>query len=76
MGIMKKLPNGRVDGVLEFTDKIYIIEFKFGKAKAAMAQIKDRSYSEPYLTSGKCVVILAIGFGKKKVEYLLEELVV
>jgi hypothetical protein len=67
--------NGRVDGILEFIDKIYIIEFKFGKAKAAMQQIKDRSYSDPYRASGKRITLLAIGFGKKKVEYLEEVLV-
>lgn len=65
--------SGRVDGVLEFGSRIYIIEFKMGKAKTAMEQIKEKRYSEPYRGSGKKIILLAIGFGKKRLEFLEEE---
>lgn len=65
---------GRVDGVLTLENCIYIIEFKLGTAKAAMKQIKESKYYQPFLNKGKEVLLLGIGgFAKKELEYCLEE---
>lgn len=40
----------------------YIVEFKLGDADTAMAQIQSKAYHQPYLASGKKVVLIGIGF--------------
>ncbi len=65
---------GRIDAVLETGEKIYIMEFKMGSEKEAIAQIKAMKYYEKYLGSGKEIVLLGIGFdpGKRNIgNYLL-----
>ena len=64
---------GRIDGVLEFNDKIYIIEFKVGKAIEGIKQIKERKYFEKYLNHKKEIILLAVGgFDEKEIEYEVE----
>lgn len=69
----KETSKGRIDAVLEFPDKIYIIEFKFGHAnsrikniktlaKKAIEQIKAQKYADPHLNSGKRVLLFGVGF--------------
>ena len=73
----KETDKGRIDAVLELLDKIYIIEFKFDKAAGrikkvatlaqnALQQIEERQYHQPYLSSGKKVILLGIGFLEKE----------
>lgn len=63
---------GRMDGVLKFEDKIYIIEFKIGNATKALKQIKDKKYYERFLNEGKRIILLGVGFKDKKVDYAKE----
>jgi len=80
----KETDKGRIDAVLEFPDKYYIIEFKFATnarikqvttlSKRAIKQIKDKKYYEPYLASGKRILLLGIGFLSKKLHGQLQEL--
>lgn len=73
---------GRVDGVLELSDKIYIIEFKFGKTGAnmktltqkAIQQIRDKKYTEQYARDSRPCWLLGIGFADKDIGYKLCEL--
>ncbi len=61
---------GRIDGVVEIGDLIYVIEFKMGTAKEAMEQIKDRKYYEKFMDRGKKIVLLGVGgFKEKEIEY-------
>jgi hypothetical protein len=52
---------GRIDAVLKTRDTIYVIEFKLGTAKEALAQLKARRYYEPYLVDPRPVILLAAG---------------
>ena len=73
----KETDKGRIDVVLELSDKIYIIEFKFATnkrikqvdtlCKKALKQIKEMQYYEPYQSKGKRILLLGLGFLKKKV---------
>ena len=72
----KETSKGRIDAVLELTDKVYILEFKFATnkriknvqtlAKKAIQQIETQKYYEPYLGSGKKIILLGIGFLNKQ----------
>ena len=61
---------GRIDGVLAFSDKIYLIEFKYGKAgskidglaKKALKQVREKNYGERFLNDGRPRVYLGVGF--------------
>jgi hypothetical protein len=54
---------GRIDMVVTFPDKIYIIEFKCNQSPAdALRQIHAQGYAEPYQGSGKQIVLLGINF--------------
>ena len=72
---------GRIDGVIEFEDKIYIIEFKYlneGKEvekilDTAIKQIKTKEYYLPYLKKNKTIKYLAIAVNRDIVEYKIEE---
>ncbi|TGO02346.1 hypothetical protein PN36_26425 [Candidatus Thiomargarita nelsonii] len=71
---------GRIDGVLAFSDKIYLIEFKYGKAgskidslaQKALKQIKDKNYGERFLNDGRPRVYLGVGFAGKEMGYKME----
>ncbi len=58
---------GRIDLVVEFDDKIYIIEFKCGQsAKAGLKQIKEKGYAEKYKKTGKKLILMGINFSSEK----------
>jgi hypothetical protein len=73
---------GRIDGVLALSDKIYLIEFKYGKAgskidslaKKALKQIKDKNYGERFLNDERPRVYLGVGFAGKEMGYKIESL--
>jgi hypothetical protein len=68
---------GRIDGVLELKDKIYLIEFKYGKTdsdmekltKKALKQIQDKNYGERFLNDSRKLVYLGVGFAGKEIGY-------
>ncbi|MEM9884624.1 MAG: AAA family ATPase [Bacteroidota bacterium] len=80
----KETDKGRIDAVLELNDKIYIIEFKFGLqtkvkkvetlSRNALKQIQDKKYYEAYLSSGKRILLLGLGFLDKKLHGRVKEL--
>jgi hypothetical protein len=58
---------GRIDLVVEFSDKIYIIEFKCNRsAKAALKQIHDKGYADMFRQSGKKIILLGVNFDSEK----------
>jgi hypothetical protein len=71
---------GRIDGVLAFSDKIYLIEFKHGKASSkidslaqkALKQIKEKNYGERFLNDSRPRVYLGVGFAGKEMGYKME----
>lgn len=77
MLLEKETDKGRIDGVLELSDKVYIIEFKFATnrrikrvetlAQKALRQIELKKYYEAFLTSDKKIILFGIGFLDKKI---------
>ena len=73
----KETDKGRIDGVLELYDKVYIIEFKFATnkrikrvetlAQKAIQQIEEKKYYEAFIASGKKIILFGIGFLNKKI---------
>ena len=58
---------GRIDLLVEFDDKIYIIEFKCNQtADAGLAQIRENGYAEPYEKTGKKLILMGINFSSEK----------
>jgi hypothetical protein len=60
---------GRIDVVVELTEGVFIFEFKLEEAddaKAALAQIKERGYAEPYRMMEKPVHLIGAVFGTKE----------
>ncbi|MCP4351848.1 MAG: ATP-binding protein [Desulfobacterales bacterium] len=58
---------GRIDLVMEFPDKIYIIEFKCNQsAEAGIAQIRDKGYADRYKQHGKKIILMGINFDTEK----------
>ncbi len=58
---------GRIDLVVIFPEKIYIIEFKCNQsADTALRQIRDKNYAEKYRRSGKKIILMGINFDKEK----------
>jgi hypothetical protein len=63
---------------VELPEKVYIIEFKFGEGKRiknaqtlsaqALAQIDSRHYYEPYLGTGKKIILFGVGFLEKQLD--------
>ena len=54
---------GRIDLVVEFEKKIYIIEFKCGQsAEAGLKQINNKGYAEKYKQTGKKLILMGINF--------------
>ena len=68
---------GRIDGVLAFENKIYLIEFKYAKAGSnmtrltnnAVKQIKTKNYGERFLNDSRPLIYLGVGFAGKKIGY-------
>jgi hypothetical protein len=69
-----KTNRGRIDAVVE-TGTIYIFEFKLnGTKEEAMEQIKTKKYYEPYLSSGKPIILVGAEFRDRNLgEFLVEE---
>ncbi len=58
---------GRIDLVIEFPDKIDIIEFKCGQsAETALGQIWNKNYADWYQSSGKKIILVGINFDTEK----------
>ncbi len=57
---------GRIDAVIRFTDRIYIVEFKFDKdldlSNQALVQIKQKKYAEKFIYEKKEI----IGYSSKQ----------
>ncbi len=72
----KSTDKGRIDAVLELPEKVYIIEFKFAVnsrvkrvktlSEQALKQIENNKYYEPYLASGKKIILFGVGWLDKK----------
>jgi len=70
---------GRIDGVLTLEDKIYLIEFKYGKAgtkmetltKQAIKQIRTKNYEERFMNESRPRLLLGVGFVEKELGYKL-----
>ncbi len=59
--------NGRIDMVMEFEDKIYIIEFKCDQSpEAAIRQIREKGYDRKFRQSGKKLILLGVNFSTEK----------
>jgi hypothetical protein len=64
---------GLIDDVLTFEDKIYLIEFKYGKAGSqmdrlthkAIEQIKNKNYGERFLNDLRPLIYIGVGFAGK-----------
>ena len=66
---------GRVDAVVRTRKRVYVIEFKLGKATEAISQIRKNRYYEPYECEGKELILVgAGGFRERAVEVVWEEL--
>lgn len=54
---------GRIDAVIELSDRIYLFEFKLDDSAAvALAQIKTHQYATKYLNQGKPVHLVGVNF--------------
>jgi hypothetical protein len=59
---------GRIDGVIEFPDKILIIEFKFNlPPEEGLKQIVEKKYYEKYLSTGKRLILIGVGFTRQEI---------
>ncbi len=75
--IEKLTSKGRIDGVIEYEDIIYIIEIKHIKEKSninnllntALTQIKEKEYFAPYLAKGKEIKFIALAVNDNNLEY-------
>ena len=57
---------GRIDAVLEFEQRIVIIELKVNKSShAALEQIKEKKYADSYMRGGKEILLVGINFDSK-----------
>ena len=56
---------GRIDLVVEFPNKVYILEFKCNQsADIALRQIQANRYAEKYRGRGKAILLIGINFDK------------
>lgn len=59
--------DGRIDLLMEFSDKVYIIEFKCNQsAETALKQIRQKGYEKKYMQSGKKIILIGINFDTEK----------
>ncbi len=57
--------DGRIDLVVRFPERIYIIEFKCDQsAEIALQQIQEKQYAKPYRHSGKTITLIGINFNQ------------
>ncbi|MDW8288367.1 MAG: PD-(D/E)XK nuclease domain-containing protein, partial [Flammeovirgaceae bacterium] len=65
---------GRVDAVLCYQQRVYLFEFKLNdSAEAALRQIHQKGYYQPYLQQGKEIFLIGISFKNKHIEELKVE---
>lgn len=58
---------GRSDCIVENENHVYIFEFKMNEsAEAALKQIEETGYAEPYLASGKRIIKIGVNISDKK----------
>jgi hypothetical protein len=58
---------GRIDLVVEFPDKVFVIEFKCNqKPQVGLQQIQDQGYAERYQKSGKRVFLMGLEFSTEQ----------
>ena len=69
--------DGRIDLVVEFHDKIFLIEFKCNQsAKAGIKQIHAKEYALRFKQGGKKIILMGINFDTEKrnvAEWVVEE---
>ncbi len=69
---------GRIDLLIEFTDKVFIIEFKCEQsADRAIRQIKEKRYAEKYEGKGLKIFLMGINFSQAErniMEWAVEEM--
>ena len=59
---------GRIDGVIEFMNKICIVEFKYNHpALEGLEQILQKKYYEKYLAKGKEIILLGVSFSGNEI---------
>ena len=51
---------GRIDSLIEFTDKIILIEFKTSSSANALSQIREKKYYEKYLLKRKKIYLVGV----------------
>jgi hypothetical protein len=57
--------DGIVDALVKTRDYIYVIEFKYdAPPEAALQQIREKQYAEPYRNDGRELRLVGISFGK------------
>lgn len=63
MQVEVRTHKGRIDAVLETSNRIYVIETKInGSAEEAMRQIEEKAYADAYKDAGKPVTKVGINF--------------
>lgn len=57
---------GRADAIVETSDYVYIIEYKLDKtADAALQQIEEKHYADPYLSDPRKIVRVGMNFSSE-----------
>jgi len=58
---------GRIDGVVELPDRVFLFEFKLdGSGAEALQQIKDMEYFTRYRLKGKTLQLVGVNFAMEK----------
>ena len=74
--VEKETSEGRIDCVVECPNYVYVMEFKMdGSAQSALAQIRERGYTKPYLADKRKVFSIGVNFSSEKgtiEEYVFE----
>ena len=78
--VEQNLSDGRIDMVVTLEKLVYIFEFKYtsgvkSQAKAALKQIKDKGYADPYKITAKEIIGVGVSFCErtKKINGFKEE---
>ena len=63
----KVISDGRIDMVVKLEDLTYIFEFKYtngerSQAKAALKQIKDKGYADPFRLTSREIIAVGVSF--------------
>ncbi len=62
----KQTNHGRIDAVIFTKQKIFIMEFKMSTVNAALKQIKEKKYYEPYLDDERDLFCIGVAFGEEE----------